>query len=76
MKHDNSCERVFKNYDLKCSRCIQLAAGAAPREGWQKSYYATKKRQDEVTRYELANHSCTNADGSRRCNIVCTFGEW
>ena len=33
-KHRNDCSRVFKNYDLKCSRCQELAAGAPAREGW------------------------------------------
>lgn len=33
-KHSENCSRVFKNYDMTCPRCLELANGAAPRPGW------------------------------------------
>ncbi len=33
-KHSVSCSRVWKNYDMNCPRCIELAGGSKPRSGW------------------------------------------
>lgn len=45
-KHSDTCSRVFKNYDMQCPRCIELASGSTPRDGWQKSYYERKAQQE------------------------------
>ncbi len=33
-KHKEDCERVFKNYDMTCPRCVELANGSPARDGW------------------------------------------
>lgn len=33
-KHAEGCRRVFSRYDADCPRCLELAEGAAPRQGW------------------------------------------
>lgn len=52
-----------------CPRCEELANGSAPREGWQKGYFA---RKAAFSRQVEPRHSCA-ASG---CGPVCTFGEW
>lgn len=32
--HKEDCKRVFKNYDMDCPRCVELANGAKPRDAW------------------------------------------
>jgi hypothetical protein len=51
-----------------CPRCSELAAGAAPRQGWG----ATKRAADVSFRLALAKHDCKAAG----CAHICTFGDW
>ena len=67
-KHKEDCTRVFKNYDLSCDRCKELAGGSKPREGWQKAYYANKANNDSIRSEAIRNHNCTES----RCNVICT----
>lgn len=53
-----------------CPRCDELLAGAEPRAGWQKDYYAKKLSDDEQLARDIRNHKCAN------CGPVCTFGDW
>lgn len=32
--HSVNCSRVFKNYDISCPRCQELAQGSTARPGW------------------------------------------
>lgn len=75
-KHVDNCSRVFRNYDMSCPRCKELAAGAQARDGWQKSYYeqqAQSRRMFEAgLKYHRYNHQ------TQKCNcgaVVCTWGE-
>lgn len=72
-KHSNECNRVFKSYDEKCARCLELKNGAPAREGWQKSYFERKAHENNLAKIP---HSCYTQTGERRCAVVCTFGEW
>lgn len=71
-KHSYQCSRVFKNYDMNCTRCVELANGSKPRDGWQKAYYENKARQEAIQIAAIRAHNCKE----RNCGIVCTFGEW
>jgi hypothetical protein len=68
-RHNADCRRAFKNYDLECPRCKELAAGQAPRAGW-----GDWKREQEARQIRwIRAHNCKAAN----CNpIVCTFGDW
>ena len=57
-KHSDACTRVFKNYDMSCPRCQELAQGSKARGGWQKSYYENKKRNDAVFSAHLKAQHC------------------
>lgn len=71
-KHKEGCLRVFNNYDMTCERCRELAAGSAPREGWQKEYFGRKQHQDELRRREIREHDCKKSG----CGPVCTAFDW
>ena len=60
IKHKEDCTRVFKNYDISCVRCQELSEGATPRDGWQKSYYETKTRNERVWHNHLESQSCNH----------------
>lgn len=66
--HKADCARAFSHKDMSCPRCIELANGAAPRAGWNDAKIA---REEQFSR-ELAAHDCKE----RKCNVVCTFGDW
>lgn len=66
--HKDDCARVFKNYDLSCPRCQQLASGAKPRLGWNH----TKLQQEAMQLRAIRSHNCVVAN----CGSVCTFGDW
>jgi len=42
-KHIQDCKRVFKNYDLNCSRRKELASRAEARRGWNDVTLNVKK---------------------------------
>ena len=67
-KHSFNCERVFKNYDLKCPRCIELKNGGIARKGWGD----WKKEHEKRHILAIRNHDCKLSN----CNVICTFGEW
>ena len=71
-KHNLDCSRVFKNYDMSCPRCIELANGSKARSGWQGKYYANKARQETQLRNALKNHDCVKSN----CGPVCTAFDW
>lgn len=35
-RHKDDCKRAFRNYDMTCPRCRELANGAKARKGWNK----------------------------------------
>jgi hypothetical protein len=74
-KHSNQCTMAFGRYTKEvgvCARCEELKSGGKPRDGWQKQYYATKKKHEEQFNRELKAHNCT----ASKCGPVCTFGDW
>ena len=71
-KHNENCSRVFKNYDMKCPRCIELANGSAPRDGWQKDYFTRKAREKNQRLNAIRNHDCKLSN----CGPVCTAFDW
>lgn len=68
--HKEGCQRAFKNYDLSCPRCQELANGSKPREGWNDNKKAFEARRIEAIRTHFVN-------GIPKCNqVVCTCFEW
>ena len=45
LTHSKECQKAFRRYDWKCSRCCQLMRGAAPRGSWHRRYIARKISQ-------------------------------
>jgi hypothetical protein len=43
--HSRYCKRTPRRYDYDCERCLQLIAGAKPRQGWQRDYVRRKLRE-------------------------------
>lgn len=70
--HNHDCKMAFGRKDPTCPRCIELINGAAPRDGWQKRYYAQKQINDERRIKEIKEHDCSKSG----CGPVCTFGDW
>lgn len=66
--HSPDCRRVFARLDPICPRCRELAAGAAPRAGWNNA----AKRFNEQFRRDLAAHDCKKSG----CGPVCTAFDW
>jgi hypothetical protein len=46
-KHSRHCMATFARRDWDCHRCVELLMGAAPRNGWQREYFARKLRQNQ-----------------------------
>ena len=69
MKHKADCNRVFKQYDATCSRCLELSQGAAARPGW-----GDFKRKNEAV--QLAAIKAHDLAACERKNTVCTCFEW
>lgn len=67
-RHNDDCQRVFRNYDPRCPRCAELASGAQPRAGWG----ARKHREEANALTAIKNHNCNRSN----CGPVCTFGDW
>lgn len=66
--HKFDCKKAFKNYDMTCPRCLELAAGAAPRAG-----YGTGRKVEEARRLvSIKAHNCKQAG----CGPVCTAFDW
>jgi hypothetical protein len=43
--HSRHCKAAFNRRDWQCFRCCELLHGSAPREGWQRPFFAKKLRQ-------------------------------
>lgn len=71
-KHKSDCSRAFKNYDLSCPRCQELASGSKPRAGW--SDHKRRFESDSIT--AIHAHFASEAHRSGKCGPVCTFGDW
>jgi hypothetical protein len=69
MKHKSDCKRVFNRYDATCPRCVELIAGAKPREGWGDR----QRENDRRTLEAIRKHNFTEC---ARVNGVCTHFEW
>lgn len=77
MKHSAECKRVFGRYDANCPRCKELMAGARPREGWQREYYARQAQRDAQREAAVQAHFAPGGPHAQGlCGPVCTFGEW
>jgi len=76
-KHSENCSMSFgrKSPLGECARCDELRAGAAPRAGWQKDYFA-RQTSDAQRREEIRAHFASHKHTSGGCGCVCTFGDW
>lgn len=70
--HKLDCTRAFKNYDLTCARCIELANGSKARAGW--SDHKRQFERDSIAATDA--HFKSHAHLSGQCGPVCTFGDW
>ena len=76
-KHSADCKMVFGRKDASCPRCQELIAGAPARDGWQKGYFASKRRNDEIERHAIAAHFAPGGPHSLgKCGPVCTAFDW
>ena len=66
-KHKADCEMVFGRKDATCPRCVELLNGSPTRDGWQKKYFETKKREDETRIAAIRAHDCKRSG----CMPVC-----
>lgn len=73
LKHKDDCIMSFGRKDPTCPRCQELIAGAPARAGWQKQYFAKKKRDDEMTLRAIRGHDFVEC---ARNNIVCTHFDY
>ena len=71
-KHLIDCQRVFKNYDKQCPRCLELSNGAEPRKGWGPS----RRELDLRVSTEIHSHFSSQKHLTGGCGVVCTYGEW
>lgn len=71
--HKPDCKRVFKNYDMSCPRCLELASGSSPRKSWGSS----RLQQDQKQLAAIRAHFAPNSPHSRgTCGPICTFGDY
>ena len=76
-KHKGDCQMVFGRKDPTCPRCKELLAGSPPRAGWQKRYFATKKKDEESRAREIEEHYRPGGEHARGlCGPVCTRFDW
>lgn len=59
-KHNINCNRVFKNYDLTCPRCLELSKGLEPRKGWQEAYFSNKAKNKKIDSLFLKTQNCNH----------------
>ena len=59
--HKPDCNRVFKNYDMSCARCVELSTGSAPRAAW----FTPRPQRSEV--FKSCGHDAINPGGY--CNV-------
>ena len=76
-KHSYNCKMAFGHKDLTCPRCRELLAGSAPRDGWQKSYYAYKALDTAMTQRAMDEHFALGGPHELgKCGPVCTAFDW
>ena len=63
---------IFGRKEADCPRCEELKNGAKPRDGWQKSYFVAKKRNEAARIEAIRNHNCVES----KCGTVCTAFDW
>lgn len=73
MKHKEDCKMVFGRKDATCPRCQELLAGAAPRDGWQASYYKNKASEESRTSRAISQHF---ASEEHKKETMCTAFDW
>lgn len=66
--HSDNCSRVFKNYDMTCPRCQELANGSKARAGWND----TKLHQEAARSRAIQSHNCQ----ASKCMSVCVAFDW
>lgn len=78
-RHSWNCTKAWKNYDMSCPRCQELAGGAKARTGWG----ASRQQQDALRCVQIKRHfNEVGADGltghqrNERTNGVDTAFEW
>jgi hypothetical protein len=73
-KHSASCRMAFgrPKPDTGCPRCLELACGAKPRQGWGTS----RTSVDQERAADITAHYNSHKHLSGGCGPVCTFGEW
>ena len=60
--HKEDCRRVFKNYDMTCDRCKELAEGSEPRKAWFEPRKPVSYRSE-------CSHGASNLNPGGYCNI-------
>lgn len=67
--HAADCKRVFKNYDINCSRCQELIKGAKPRAGWNDLKIRNEQQRSISIENHYKNHATTCEYAIR--NVPC-----
>lgn len=75
LKHSNECKMAFGKKDSQCLRCVEMINGAAPRSGWQKSYFEMKAQNDFMHEQQRQKHNQTCKICTGQVRGICTFGE-
>lgn len=72
-RHSDTCRKAFRNYDLTCPRCRELASGAPARNGWG----SVRRQQEQMQCVSIRNHFAPGGPHAMGlCGPVCTFGDW
>lgn len=64
---------IFGRREADCPRCDELKAGAPPRDGWQKNYYARRAQFDAQRNAAIKVHDFA---ACAEKNTVCTHFDW
>ena len=73
--HKEDCKRVFKNYDMTCTRCVELSNGAEARKGWNDDKILYSRLRSEAIHKHYSDHSANNCDYVAR-NVPCVAFDW
>jgi hypothetical protein len=72
-KHSIDCKMVFGRKDPACPRCQELIAEAAPRAGWQSSYFTLKAHNEQIEREAIRAHFAPGGPhATGKCGPICT----
>jgi len=63
----------FGKREAGCPRCEELSNGAAPRAGWQTSYFETKARHEAMRNAAIKAHDFAACAAK---NVVCTHFDY